>query len=87
MSNRNYISYIDSLNCAIYFYYMHISVNRLSLITTLHIMEGLLPSLEKQWLHQQDTHLRVFQQKQYIVLRFWKLPYLIYILVVSIVQR
>lgn len=50
-------------------------------------MEGLLPSLEKQWLHQQDTHLRVFQQKQYIVLRFWKLPYLIYILVVSIVQR
>lgn len=27
-------------------------------------MEGLLPSLEKQWLHQQDIHLKVFQQKK-----------------------
>lgn len=79
--------FIELSQLSICFYCTHISVNRLSPITTLHIMESLLPSLGKQWLHQQDIHLRVFQQKQYIVLRFWKLPYLINILVVSFVQR
>lgn len=49
---------------------MHISVNRLSQITTVQTTEGLLPSFEWQWLQQKDIHLRVSQQKQYIVLLF-----------------
>lgn len=46
-----------------------------------------LPSLKQQWLHQKDTHLRAFQQKIVFCAAFWNLPYLIYILEVSTVQR